>query len=200
MRRRGLRLPFECITRADRLNERVIETLAALGCTRVWLGSESGAQRLLDAMRRDVTAACIREMTRTAQQHGIQVGLFVMLGYEGEEVADIEATASHLKQTVPDTFLTTVAYPIKGTPYYREVESRLVDRLPWDARTERDLSVRGRYSRRFYRFANRWLVHDVAFHRAWRSPKRDYVKLAKAFVNAQIGRWGMRLTVHEREA
>ena len=199
MRQRGLRLPFECISRADRLNARVIETLAGLGCSRIWLGSESGSQRILDAMRRDVAAECIREMTRIAQQHGIQVGLFVMLGYEGEKIEDIEATVDHLKQAAPDTILTTVSYPIKGTPYYHEVESRLIDQLPWDVRTERDLSVNGRYSQRFYRFANRWIVHDVAFHRAWHSPHRDYAKLARAYINAKIGRWGMRWTANEVE-
>lgn len=200
MRQRGLRLPFECISRADRLNERVIDTLTELGCARIWIGSESGSQRILDAMQRDVTVDCIREMTKTAQGRGIQVGLFVMLGYEGEEIADIEATVDHLKRTAPDTFLTTVAYPIKGTPYYRDIESRLIDRLPWEIRTERDLGVGGRYSRRFYRFADRWMVYEVAFHRGWRSPHRDYVRLARAFVHARIGRLGMRLTAREREA
>lgn len=199
MRTRGLRLPFECISRADRLDERVIATLAELGCTKLWLGSESGSQRILDAMRRDVTVDCIRDMTRTAQRHGIQVGLFVMLGYEGEEVEDIEATVDHLKQTAPDAFLTTVSYPIKGTPYFREVESRLLDRVPWHERTERDLSVKGRHSRRFYRFADRWMVYSVALHRAWKSSDRDYAKLAGTFINAQIGRWGMRWTAREIE-
>jgi hypothetical protein len=42
-------------------------------------------------------------------------------------------------------------------------------------------------------------VHDVAFHKAWHSPQRDYTKAAKAFVNARIGRWGMRLTSRKRE-
>ena len=199
MKARGLHVPFECISRADRLNEKVIRTLAELGCIRIWLGSESGSQRILDAMRRDVTVECIREMTALAQQYGIQVGLFVMLGYDGEEVSDIEETVAHLKRTAPDTFLTTVSYPIKGTPYYREIESHIIDRLPWDTRTERDLSIGGRHSYRFYRYANRWMVHDVAFHKAWHAPQRDYTKAAKAFVNARIGRWGMRLTSRKRE-
>ena len=197
MRRRGLRLPFECISRADRLNNRVIETLAEIGCTKIWLGSESGSQRILDAMQRAVTTDCIKEMTRVAQQHGIQVGLFVMLGYEGEEISDIEATTEHLKQTAADMFLTTVSYPIKGTPYYDEIESKLIDHLPWNVRTERDLAVQGRRSRRFYRFANHWMVHEVALHKARHSPKRSYSKLVRAFINARIARWGMRWTENE---
>jgi hypothetical protein len=55
MKRRDLRIPFECIARADRLDARMAETLAALGCYRVWIGSESGSQRILNAMQRGVT-------------------------------------------------------------------------------------------------------------------------------------------------
>lgn len=200
MKARHLHLPFECISRADRLNEKVIKTLSELGCRRIWLGSESGSQRMLDAMRRDVTVDCIRDMTQTAQRYGIEVGLFVMLGYDGEEISDIEETVDHLKKTAPDTFLTTVSYPIKGTPYYREIESHIIDRMPWQTRTERDLTIAGRYSDRFYRYADRWMVHDVAFHKAWHGPHRNYKKAAKAFVNARIGRWGMRLTSREKSA
>ena len=43
---RGLHLPFETITRADRLqNEAAAQALAELGCYRIWIGSESGSQR-----------------------------------------------------------------------------------------------------------------------------------------------------------
>ncbi|HEY5330206.1 MAG TPA: radical SAM protein, partial [Acidobacteriaceae bacterium] len=54
MRRRGLHIPFECISRADRLNEEMMDILAELGCFRVWIGSESGSQRILDSMDRGV--------------------------------------------------------------------------------------------------------------------------------------------------
>jgi radical SAM superfamily enzyme YgiQ (UPF0313 family) len=54
MRRRRLQLPFECISRADRLNEEIVDLLAELGCFRIWIGSESGSQRILDAMERGV--------------------------------------------------------------------------------------------------------------------------------------------------
>ena len=41
-------------------------------------------------------------------------------------VSDLQATVEHLKRTTPDVFLTTVSYPIKGTPYYDAVADRLV--------------------------------------------------------------------------
>ena len=157
MKRRGLRVPFECITRADRVNSRVTGQLAELGCYRVWIGSESGSQRLLDAMERGVTLAQIREAVAQLKAHGIGTGMFFMWGYEGEELGDIEATYEHVKACVPDVFFTTVSYPIKGTPYYEEVEPKLVQLGAWSTSTDRDVKVRGRHSRRFYQAADQLL-------------------------------------------
>ena len=50
LKRRGLHYPFETISRADRmLDDKVLATLAEMGCFRIWIGSESGSQRILDA-------------------------------------------------------------------------------------------------------------------------------------------------------
>jgi anaerobic magnesium-protoporphyrin IX monomethyl ester cyclase len=165
MKRRGLRLPFECISRADRLNARVMDLLAELGCFRLWIGSESGSQRILDAMQRDVTVEQVREAVALAKSRGIQAGMFLMWGYEGEEIEDIEATVEHVKRSDPDVFLTTVSYPIKGTPYFDEVASRLVSLKPWAEGSDRDYRIRGRPSRRFYQYADQLLRREVELHR-----------------------------------
>jgi radical SAM superfamily enzyme YgiQ (UPF0313 family) len=199
LKQRGVRIPFECISRADRLNDEVVRTLAEMGCFRLWNGSESGSQRVLDAMQRKVNVADVQAKTHLLQQYGIETGMFIMLGYEGEEISDLEETVEHLKISNPDVFLTTVAYPIKGTPYYAEVESRVLSDKPWDLRSDRDLTVAGRRSKRFYSFATRWMVSEVALSKANRAaaplPRR-----AKLFANAKIGRLGMELTKGEIEA
>jgi radical SAM superfamily enzyme YgiQ (UPF0313 family) len=166
MKRRGIAIPFECITRADRLNARVTQALAELGCFRVWIGSESGSQRVLDAMQRGVKVEQVREAVGLCRAHGIQVGMFLMWGYEGEEPADIEATVAHVKSCRPDVFLTTVSYPIKGTPYYEEVAPRLVGLGEWARSTDRDLRIAGRHSRRYYSFADQLLKSEMAGLRA----------------------------------
>jgi radical SAM superfamily enzyme YgiQ (UPF0313 family) len=161
MKRRGLRVPFECITRADRMNEAVARSLAELGCMRVWIGSESGSQRILDSMERGVRTAQVQTAVRVAKEQGIQTGMFLMWGYEGEESGDIDATVEHVKACSPDVFLTTVSYPIKGTPYYSEVQPRVVQLREWKAGTDRDVAIRGRHSRRYYRFADDLLRASV---------------------------------------
>src|SRR5271154_4709147 len=169
MRRRGLRVPFECISRADRLNDEVIDLLAELGCYRVWIGSESGSQRILNAMDRGVTVEQVQSAVSGCKVRGIQTGMFLMWGYEGEELQDIEATIEHVKRTDPDIFFTTVSYPIKGTPYYERVAKSLVQLKPWNISSDREIAVQGRHSSKFYEFADRLLQNEVKLARLQRS-------------------------------
>ncbi|MGH9477757.1 MAG: B12-binding domain-containing radical SAM protein [Terriglobales bacterium] len=169
MRERRLHIPFECISRADRLNPAVLDRLAELGCFRLWIGSESGSQRLLDAMQRDVKVEQVQAAADMARARGIQVGMFLMWGYADEEMADIEATVAHVKRADPDIFLTTVSYPIKGTPYFAELENSLTASAPWTETSDRELRIRGRHSRRFYSYADQLLEAEVQLHRRQRA-------------------------------
>jgi radical SAM superfamily enzyme YgiQ (UPF0313 family) len=200
LKARGVRIPFECISRADRLNEEVVQTLAEMGCYRLWNGSESGSQRILDAMDRKVNVRDVQEKTHLLQRYGIETGMFIMLGYDGETIDDLEATVEHLRIANPDIFLTTIAYPIKGTGYYSQVESRILTEKSWGDRSDRDLTVAGRYSRRFYSFATRWMVNEVALHRARTKGGVSLRRQLKLLLNAKVGRLGMALTQGEVEA
>ena len=199
LKRRGIKIPFECISRADRLNEKAIGALAEMGCYRLWIGAESGSQRILDGMTRKANVEDVQVKTGMLQNAGISVGMFIMLGYDGEEISDIVATADHLKRSNPDIYLTTVAYPIKGTTYYEKVAHNVITDLEWGDRTDRDLRVAGRYSARFYDHATRWLVNEVDLSKAKAAGSRNYLQMGKMLVNAKRGWLGMTLTKHERE-
>lgn len=173
MHRRGLKIPFECISRADRLNEEMTGLLAGLGCFRLWIGSESGSQRILDAMDRGVKVEQVQKAVDLCKSNGIQTGMFLMWGYEGEELPDIEATIEHVKRSDPDIFLTTVSYPIKGTPYYKRIADSLVQLNPWSVTTDREIVIRGRRSRRFYDYADQLLRDEVQLARLNRNGHVD---------------------------
>jgi radical SAM superfamily enzyme YgiQ (UPF0313 family) len=162
MRRRRLSIPFECITRADRVNEKVARTLADLRCFRVWIGSESGSQRILNAMQRGVTVDQVRSAVHLCKSYGIETGMFLMWGYDGEEIEDIELTVEHAKACQPDVCFTTVSYPIKGTPYYERVSSRLITLGKWTETTDREIRIKGRHSRRFYQHADELLKSELS--------------------------------------
>ena len=165
MKHRGLHIPFECISRADRLNEQVADALAELGCFRLWIGSESGSQRVLDAMERGVKVEQVQRAVEMCRARGIQSGMFLMWGYEGEELKDIEDTIAHVKRTNPDVFFTTLAYPIKGTRYYTEVQDRVINTKSWAETSDRESTVAGRRPREFYEVADRLLRAEVELSR-----------------------------------
>jgi len=193
IKRRNLKISYECISRSDRLNEDVIKLLRSSGCDRLWIGAESGSQKVLDLMDRRVSAADTRIKIKLARKNGIRTGTFIMLGYPGETIDDIEETVKHLIDSEPDEYLTTVAYPIKGTPFYEQVESHVITNKSWDNRTDRDLDFNGRYPLRFYKHANRYLINQVNYHRLKQSNVRK-LSICKTFLKARISRLMMSIT------
>jgi hypothetical protein len=110
--------------------------------------------------------------------------MFLMWGYEGEEIEDIAATVDHVKLSNPDVFFTTVAYPIKGTPYFERVRDRTRLPRPWGEASDRDYVITDRHGKDYYRLADAWLRNEVeAFRLAESSPQRSgelYAAAAKA--------------------
>jgi anaerobic magnesium-protoporphyrin IX monomethyl ester cyclase len=199
LKRRGLKLPFECISRADRLNERVVDTLAEMGCFRVWIGSESGSQRILDAMERGVTVEQVQSAVALCRAMGIQTGMFLMWGYEGEELPDIEATVAHVKKTDPDVFFTTIAYPIKGTPYFSDVAERVENSKDWGETSDREIRIRNRHSRQFYGYADQLLRGEVELNRLDGKPHADLGVMADLRRGIAEARAGLQATMGEVE-
>lgn len=155
-------IPYEVISRADRLNEEVLRILKASGCFRVWVGAESGSQKIIDAMDRRVDVMQTREMIRLAKQHGIEAGTFIMLGYPGETKEDIKETIEHLVQSNPSQYTITIAYPIKGTELYNEVKNEFLDqRLEWETSTDRDIDFKRTHPKQYYQYAIQWVMNEV---------------------------------------
>jgi radical SAM superfamily enzyme YgiQ (UPF0313 family) len=200
MSRRGLRIPFECISRADRLNAEMLDLLAELGCFRVWIGSESGSQRILDAMDRGVKVEQVQQAVALTRERGIESGMFLMWGYEGEELEDIEATIKHVSTTKPDIFFTTVSYPIKGTPYYNKISDRLVQLKPWDVGSDREIKIKGRHSRTFYSYADKLLRDEVQLARLAGTTVEDNNLAASLRDQIRESRAGLHSTLAEVEA
>ena len=159
---RNISISYEIITRADRLNEEAVQLLKQSGCFRVWIGAESGSQKIIDAMDRRVKVEDVRSMIHLVKSYGMEAGTFIMLGYPGEDENDIKETLHHLKYSDPDQFTITVAYPIKGTPLFTEVENIFVKDLPWENSTDRDIDFKRRYTKRYYDYAMQWIQYEMS--------------------------------------
>jgi anaerobic magnesium-protoporphyrin IX monomethyl ester cyclase len=185
-----LKIAYECITRADRLNEEVIHMLKDTGCFRVWIGAESGSQKVIDLMDRRVDVSQVREMIRLTRKHQMEAGTFIMLGYPGETEADIYETIQHLKESDPDHFTITLAYPIRGTELFDEVEMTNGD-LSWSSSTDREIDFKRTYARKYYDFAVRRVVNEVNY---FKSRNRHQIVDATRFkLKSLLAGLGMRL-------
>ncbi len=129
-------------------------------------------------MERGVTVEQVQRAVKLAQQHGIEVGMFLMWGYEGEQLEDMAATVEHVKTANPDVFFTTVAYPIKGTPYFEQVADKVRLPIPWEQASDRDYVVSGRPEKQYYRLADLWLRNEVEAARIAASDPRRSAELS----------------------
>jgi radical SAM superfamily enzyme YgiQ (UPF0313 family) len=172
------------------MNEEVVTLLKETGCFRVWIGAESGSQKVIDLMDRRVDVNQVRDMIKLTKQHSIEAGTFIMLGYPGETEEDIEETIHHLKESNPDHFTITIAYPIRGTEMFQEVEAVQTKNLDWSLSTDRDIDFKRTYSRKYYDFAVRHVINEVnSFKFRNGKPTVSSVKFKLKALAAKMGMW-----------
>ncbi|MBF04132.1 MAG: B12-binding domain-containing radical SAM protein [Flavobacterium sp.] len=158
-------IPFECITRAERLNDEILTVLKEVGCFRIWIGAESGSQKIIDLMDRRVDVNVVKEAIQKTNALGIETGTFIMLGYPGETEKDITETIHYLKDANPTHYTITIAYPIKGTSLYNEIENKITKAPDWETSTDRDIDFERTYSRKYYNYAVSKVVNEVEFYK-----------------------------------
>jgi anaerobic magnesium-protoporphyrin IX monomethyl ester cyclase len=149
--RRGAVVPFKCLMRADNVTPAVADALRDAHCRTVWLGAESGSQRILDAMEKGTRVDQIAAATRELQSRGIAVGFFLQFGYPGETLDDIEQTLTMVRNCAPDDIGISVSYPLPGTPFYERVHAQLGMKQNWTDSGDLALLYRGTYVPAFYR-------------------------------------------------
>ena len=155
---RGINVRFKIQSRADLLlKDDTIEALARAGCEEVWLGAESGSQKILDAMDKGITIDQIHESRRKLKKHGIRTAFFLQFGYLGETQDDIQATFKMLAETMPDDIGVSVSYPLPGTAFYDKVKADLSDKTNWTDSDELALMFRNNHSPEYYKRLHRYV-------------------------------------------
>jgi len=123
---KGLKFRYKIQSRVDLLlEEKTIEYLASSGAETVWVGAESGSQRILDAMDKGTTVEQIKKATKLLHHHHIKVAFFLQFGYLGETQEDIDATLNMVLELMPDEIGISVSYPLPGTVFYEKVKETL---------------------------------------------------------------------------
>jgi radical SAM superfamily enzyme YgiQ (UPF0313 family) len=178
----AIRLPFRCLMRADQVDREVCSALAAAGCRMVWMGAESGSQRILDAMEKGVRVEQIREAAALLQHAGIAVGLFLQFGYPGETWSDIEATLALAREIDPNDIGVSVSYPLPGTKFYERVRAALGEKQNWVDSDDLAMMYRATYEPEFYRALHRVVHHEFRLRRLRRGTGTTGVREAASWV------------------
>lgn len=178
VRQADARVPFKCLQRADLINEKVAAALKDAGCKTVWIGAESGSQKILDSMEKGNKVADIYNAAHQLSERGIEVGFFLQFGYPGEGWEDIQQTLKMVRESMPDDIGISVSYPLPGTKFYERVKVELGDKQNWVDSEDLDMLYHGPFSSKFYRILHGRIHHEFRLRRAWH--KRDLGKLLRA--------------------
>ena len=165
----GLAMPFLCQTRADLMTPDNVAALRRAGCAEAWMGVESGAQAVLDAMDKGITLEQVRGATARLRASGIRIGFFLQFGYPGEGWAEIAMTRQLDRELAPDDIGVSVSYPLPGTKFHERVSARLGDKRNWDESDDLDPLHPGVFSQTFYQQLSRTVHAELRARRALRA-------------------------------
>lgn len=162
-----LHFEFKIQSRVDLLLEdKQIADLARAGCTNVWVGAESGSQKILDAMDKGTQVEQIYEATRLLKKNGIKPAFFIQFGYLGETMKDIELTIKMINDLLPEDIGVSVSYPLPGTTFYEKVKHEMINKTNWSDSDDLALMFKNTYSANFYKQLHRYVHKNYRKYQA----------------------------------
>jgi len=163
----NIRFKFKIQARADLLlQENYIRDLARAGCDNIWMGAESGSQKILDAMDKGTAVEQIYESTGLIRKYGMKPSFFIQFGYLGETKEDIRKTVDMINELLPYEIGISVSYPLPGTGFYEKVKSDLKVKTNWTDSDELALMFRNTYQPAFYKQLYRYVHRSYRMHLA----------------------------------
>ncbi|MFZ0892486.1 MAG: radical SAM protein [Thermoplasmata archaeon] len=163
----GVRIKFECLARVDLLKPDLLKRMRAAGLQRVYVGVESGSQKMLDLMNRGTRLSQVERTAQALRDEGIRQFWFLMLGYPGETLEDIEATLQLFRRFSPEEYSVSIAVPIPGTRFHEAVKAKLTGRAGKRRSAGGDsLLYEAAYPQELYRWQQRRFQLEAAIGRA----------------------------------
>ncbi len=108
-----------------------MQNLKIAGCAEVWMGVESGAQSVLDAMDKGLSLPAVIVARRRLKEAGIRACFFLQFGYPGETWTELQQTIAFVRETRPDDIGISFSYPLPGTVFYERVQAQLGQKRNW---------------------------------------------------------------------
>jgi radical SAM superfamily enzyme YgiQ (UPF0313 family) len=154
------------------LKENNIKDLSRAGCDSIWMGAESGTQKILDAMDKGTTVQQIFEATRLLKKNKIKPSFFIQFGYPGETYEDIKKTIAMINKLLPYEIGISVSYPLPGTVFYEKVKSELKEKTNWTDSNEMALLFHNNYQPAFYKQLHSYVHKSYRKHLSFENLKQ----------------------------
>jgi len=143
-------VPFKMQSRVDLMTADNVRSLHRAGCAEVWMGVESGSQKILDAMDKGTRVEQIAKAREHLRLEEIRACYFLQFGYLGETWQDIQDTIRLVRDTRPDDIGVSVSYPLPGTKFFDRVQAQLGDKTNWSDSEDMAMMFQGAYTNEFY--------------------------------------------------
>jgi len=175
LKNQNIQIEYKIQSRADLLvKEDTIQALASSGLSEVWIGAESGSQKILDAMDKGTTLEQIKEATDKLQNLNVRVAYFIQFGYLGETESDISLTLDMIRNNKPDDIGVSVSYPLPGTKFYDIVKADLEHKANWTDSDELAMMFSGTFNSEYYKTLHRYLHRMFRASQGKQAIKRSF--------------------------
>lgn len=176
----NLQIPYKCLSRPDiLLRDNTLLNLKQSGCKTIWIGAESGSQKILDAMDKGTSVSQIYDVAKTANNLGMEIAFFIQFGYTGENWIDIKLTRKMITDCIPDDIGISVSYPLPGTKFYENVKEQMINKTNWKDSDDLDMLFSGSFERSFYKILHRLVHSEYRFYKI--ISDRNWKKLPNVF-------------------
>ncbi|UCG03435.1 MAG: cobalamin-dependent protein [Candidatus Heimdallarchaeota archaeon] len=181
---KDIHIAWTCYSRVNTISDSLVRKMKRSGCFGISFGIESGNQRILDNINKNITIEQARKAMKIVKKHGIKVMCDFMIGLPGDDLNTVNQTIDFAVELSPDFAFFSITTPFPGTELYQKVlEKGLIEsNYAWDAmnlhsstiyRTEKlsTKELQELYSKAIKRFYYRPKFFAQALKRIIRNPK-----------------------------
>lgn len=116
-----LGMTYNCVVRAEHVDEELCVRLKRTGCWMVSLGIETGDQNLMESHNRHINLGGLADTIRLMKKAGLRVKGLLMIGLPGETEETIRRTQEYVFSLPVDEFNLAKFTPFPGAPLYRHI-------------------------------------------------------------------------------
>ncbi len=195
IKERGLDITWACRSRVDSVDAELLQEMHSSGCRRIYYGIESGQQKMLDRVEKEITLPQITKAIRLTKEIGIKPLGFFLVGSPGETKQTVKKTVHFAKKLNLDyvQFSKLTAKPLTGMwrrmvedtgyDYWKEyilgnTEEKVLPR-PWTKLTNEEIDQLTRWAYVSYHSRPLFLLRSVLQIKSWDEFKRKF----KAFLD-----------------